>query len=226
MEELSNPIIIEFPLRGEWAVPNTPGTRIPSHGTNLFGTRFAYDFLQVDYSRKGNPCYRTSLMHYLFLGIPLNKCYCYKKEIYAPCAGTIIEIVDNFPEREKLSFYFDYRKAKNNRSTSNVKSLTGNYIILKHSNGVYVAFCHLLPASITVSVGQVVKKGEILGRIGHSGNSMFPHLHFQLMDSPNISVAKGRPCAFEQYEVFKNGQWVKVYDSIPKSTDRIRFQKF
>jgi hypothetical protein len=39
------PIIVEFPLRGEWLSPNTPGTRIPSHGTNRLGTRYAYDFI-------------------------------------------------------------------------------------------------------------------------------------------------------------------------------------
>ena len=48
MYEENKPIIIDFPLRGEWFSPNTPRTRIPSHGTNRFGTRYAYDFLQVD----------------------------------------------------------------------------------------------------------------------------------------------------------------------------------
>ena len=38
--EMNNPIIVEFPLRGEWNSPNTPGSKIPSHGTNQLGTRY------------------------------------------------------------------------------------------------------------------------------------------------------------------------------------------
>lgn len=66
MLEMSNPIIVEFPLRGEWLSPNTPGTKVPSHGTNQLGTRYAYDFIQVDWNRIGNPAYRVGLMQYLF----------------------------------------------------------------------------------------------------------------------------------------------------------------
>lgn len=48
MIDAREPIIVEFPLRGEWHSPNTPGTKIPSHGTNKLGSRYAYDFIQVD----------------------------------------------------------------------------------------------------------------------------------------------------------------------------------
>lgn len=48
-----------------------------------------------------------------------------------------------------------------------------------------------------------MNKGDLIGRIGHSGNSFFPHLHFQLMDSCDIN---GLPCAFEEYEIFQNGE--------------------
>ena len=69
MYEENKPIIIDFPLRGEWFSPNTPGTRIPSHGTNRFGTRYAYDFLQVDWKRKGHPNYQTHWLIYLIFEI-------------------------------------------------------------------------------------------------------------------------------------------------------------
>lgn len=66
-DEMYDPIIVDFPLRGEWYAPNTPGTKIPSHGTNKLGTRYAYDFIQVDWNRKGYPAYRVSLAQYLLL---------------------------------------------------------------------------------------------------------------------------------------------------------------
>src|SRR5512146_2900771 len=73
MIEAREPIIVEFPLRGEWLSPNTPGTRIPSHGTDKLGTRYAYDFIQVDWERKGWPAYRVSLARYLLFGVPLSE---------------------------------------------------------------------------------------------------------------------------------------------------------
>jgi murein DD-endopeptidase MepM/ murein hydrolase activator NlpD len=88
---------------------------------------------------------------------------------------------------------------------------------------IYAALCHLQTGSIQVTVGQSVKKGEVIGRVGHSGNSFGPHLHFQLMDSSDIATAKGLPCAFEKYEVFQNGEWQEVINDIPTDKDRIRF---
>ncbi len=173
------PIIVEFPLRGEWLAPNTPGKKVPSHGTNQLGTRYAYDFIQVDWERRGWPSYCVSLPHYLLFGVPLHKYYCWGQEIHAPCNGIIVH--------------------------------------------AYAALVHLQTGSIQVSVGQHIKKGEVIGRVGHSGNSFSPHLHFQLMDSSDILTANGLPCAFEQYELFKDGKWQKVFNGIPTDKDRIRF---
>ena len=62
---------VEFPLRGEWMAPNTPGSRIPSHGTDQLGERYAFDFLQVDWSRSVKPFYRVNPLRYLVFGVPL-----------------------------------------------------------------------------------------------------------------------------------------------------------
>jgi murein DD-endopeptidase MepM/ murein hydrolase activator NlpD len=110
-----------------------------------------------------------------------------------------------------------------NPKKDNIQSVAGNYVIIKCSNNVYAVLVHLQNGSINVSAGQTVKKGCVLGKIGHSGNSFFPHLHFQLMDSSDLLSAKGLPCAFEQYELFKNGQWEKVYNGIPADKEHIRF---
>ncbi|WP_078391057.1 M23 family metallopeptidase [Shouchella patagoniensis] len=76
-----------------------------------------------------------------------------------------------------------------------------------------------------VSVSQCVKKLEVIGRVGHSGNSFAPHLHFQLLNSSDIATANGLPVAFEQLEIFKNGIWEKVNSGIPTNKDRISFRK-
>lgn len=229
MIEMSEPIIVAFPLRGEWLSPNTPGTKIPSHGTNQLGTRYAYDFIQVDWSRKGYPAYRVSVPQYLIFGAPLNEYYCWRQEVYSPCDGIVVAAADGYEERSRTNLISDMANAYNNAQyfdpkKDDVQSVAGDYIIIEYSDNIYAALCHLQTGSIQVSVGQKVTKGDSIGKVGHSGNSYAPHLHFQLMDSSDIATANGLPCAFEEYELFKDGTWVKINNGIPTNKDRIRFQ--
>lgn len=231
MNKETEPIVIGFPLRGEWLAPNTPGARIPSHGTDRLGARYAYDFLQVDWTRKGLPNYSVHWLRYFLLGVPLNKCYCWGKEIYAPCDGTVVEAKDHRRERARAFVLSDafvaFRSARFFQpQRDDLQSVAGNYIILEceGQRSVYAAFAHLQRGSVAAAEGQRVKKGDVLGRIGHSGNSFFPHLHFQLMDGRDMAAAQGLPAAFERYEVFKNGAWETVTNGIPTDKDRIRFE--
>jgi hypothetical protein len=48
----SSPVVVAFPLRGEWAAERTPADRVPSHGTDVFGQRYAFDVVRPD-QRKG-----------------------------------------------------------------------------------------------------------------------------------------------------------------------------
>lgn len=227
INEMQEPIIVGFPLRGEWLSPTTPGTKIPSHGTNQLGTRYAYDFIQVDWERLGLPAYRGSLPQYLLRGMPLKEYYCWGQDVYSPCDGIVIQAQDGYEERERTNLRSDMINAYKNANSfdpqkDDIQSVAGNYIIIKYDSSVYAALVHLQTGSIQVSLGQNIKKGEVIGRVGHSGNSFAPHLHFQLMDSSNIAIANGIPCAFEEYELFQNGTWNKISNGIPTDKDRIR----
>ena len=228
MLEMYEPIIVQFPLRGEWLSPNTPGTKVPSHGTNQLGTRYAYDFIQVDWNRIGTPAYRVGVMQYLFSGVKLSDYYCWGQEVYSPCDGIVVVAEDGYAENEKTNLLADMSNAYKNAhyfdpEKDDIQSVAGNYVIIKYSENVYAALCHLQTGSVQVSVGQMIKKGEVIGRVGHSGNSFAPHLHFQLMDSGDITVANGVPCAFEQYEIFQDNEWQIIENGIPTDKDRIRF---
>ena len=102
-----------------------------------------------------------------------------------------------------------------------LRRVLGNHVILRH-DGFYSAFAHMTTGSVAVRVGQAVRVGDVLGRVGHTGNSTAPHLHFQLMDAVDPITARGVPCAFRAYEVERDDGWHLVERGIPLATDRIR----
>jgi murein DD-endopeptidase MepM/ murein hydrolase activator NlpD len=99
--------------------------------------------------------------------------------------------------------------------------LAGNYVIIG-SASAYALYAHLASGSVTVSKGEAVLAGQQVGRVGHTGNSTAPHLHFQLMDRADPLTANGIPCAFAAYLVHRGRDWVLVERSIPERLQRIR----
>jgi len=72
----------------------------------------------------------------------------------------------------------------------------GNYVIIKHDNDEYSLYGHMIQHSVTVKKGMKVKQGDILGKLGNTGFSFSPHLHFHLMNGSDIFEARGLPCHF------------------------------
>lgn len=221
------PVVIDFPLRGEWLAPSTPGTKIPSHGTDLLGARYAYDFVGIDPKSRKMRFYRQNTLHYLIFGVRLQDFFGWGQPIFSSTTGIVVRAEDGLPERNPVHPVRDFLIRVKNARTFNSKQmndyriLSGNFIIVESSEG-YAVYAHAQSGSIIVSQGDKVIPGQQLANVGHSGNSTAPHLHFQLMDHVDPWKAQGIPCGFHKYEVFHNGAWHLVQNGIPKATDRIR----
>jgi hypothetical protein len=82
----------------------------------------------------------------------------------------------------------------------------------------------LQPGSLTVRVGDRVSHGQVLGLLGNSGNSNFPHLQFHLTDSPSPLAADGLPFEFRYVDsdgIQANGEEVLTGGLRPSIRHRV-----
>ncbi len=213
----------DFPLRGHWSAAHSPATRIPSHGTNQLGQRYAFDLWRLDDRKHPHP---AGAMRTWLVGVRTRECYGYGEPIHAALEGKVVRARDGTEEVEWLYPAWEILKVIGNafsfRLTERlVNKIAGNHVVVE-SDVAHAFYAHMVPGSVAVTEGQTVRKGEVLGRVGSTGNSTAPHLHFQLMDRADLLTAEGVPCAFAAYDVVREGRWVRVTDGVPTITDRIR----
>jgi murein DD-endopeptidase MepM/ murein hydrolase activator NlpD len=72
----------------------------------------------------------------------------------------------------------------------------GNHVIIAHHNGLYTLYAHGQMGSICVSEGQAVKQGQQIMRVGSTGNSSGPHLHFEVRTSPGTYSCRVNPMSY------------------------------
>ncbi len=82
-----------------------------------------------------------------------------------------------------------------------LETIAGNHVVVDIGGGRWAFWAHFQPGSIKVKVGDRVKRGQVLGLVGNSGNSSEPHLHFQVQDGASPLASEGVPYAFDSFEV-------------------------
>jgi hypothetical protein len=189
-----------FPIGGSCVVGNVPFG--PGH---RFGNsqEFAIDILDIQRNDDGS--FSTSRVPSPMVIMGSDKAsdyYIYGRAVKAMAAGTVLEVSDRYPDEFGSNPQEPFEKRKERlkqylvEKGMNAESVpSGNYILIDHGNGEYARYCHLRQ-EILVKVGDQVKQGDKIGYVGNSGQSMEPHLHLELLDSPDINRANGLPIVF------------------------------
>ncbi|RKR13064.1 peptidase M23-like protein [Maribacter vaceletii] len=119
--------------------------------------------------------------------------YCFGKRLNAPGSGVVIAMINNIHDNVPGQFNRDFP--------------IGNYVIIDHENGEFSILAHFKKGSIIVSVGEMVLKGQELGKAGNSGNSSEPHLHYHMQTTADPFDGDGLPTQFINY--YANDQYVE-----------------
>jgi hypothetical protein len=108
-------------------------------------------------------------------------------EVHAPVEGRIVGKKDGIRDNVPGSLNYDQP--------------FGNYVVIERKPGVFVVLGHLRLHSIAVSVGDVVKAGDVVAHVGNSGTSTEPHLHIHAQDKKVVKTGQGFPVVFRNYAV-------------------------
>lgn len=85
----------------------------------------------------------------------------------------------------------------------------GNYVVIDHGQGEFSLLGHVKQHSVTVHVGDAVKRGQPVAQIGSSGSSNNPHLHYELRTGADLNV-EGLPSSFSGYKLILGSKVVEV----------------
>lgn len=216
-------LLVDFPLRGEWRALQTPAERVPSHGTDYFAQRYAYDFAKID--PQTNRYYPQGILKHVFRSIPASDFYCWDAPVDSCFGGRVIGVGDGWPDRQDVNLVREMARASfvpSNIRGTDYRPLTGNYVMIE-GDGHVAVYAHLKNGSIGVAMGQEVEPGEVIGSVGNSGNSTMPHLHFQVMRGADPLTAEPVFCGFREYDRHGVEGWERVVGGVPGPMERIRW---
>ena len=185
--------VLGAPLQGtDWTADNGPSLH-SHHRMGLFvaggmaqlARRYAIDWKK----------YRNGSM---FAGDArdVRSYHAYGENVLAVADGEIVQARDGMPDnipRTPAGF--------TSAVPITMENVAGNVVTIALGNGQFAQYAHLQPGSVRVKAGQRVRRGQLLGRVGNSGDARVPHLHFQVASNPDILASEGLPFLFDQYRL-------------------------
>ncbi len=116
--------------------------------------------------------------------------FAFGAEVVSVADGTVVSVREDMPDVTPNQALFAVQQPRD---------YIGNHVIVQILPEVWAVYAHLQPGSIPVREGERVTTGQLVGRLGNSGNSTAPHLHFQLSDSPDPLTSTSLPFVFDRY---------------------------
>ena len=179
------------PLRGGvWLTGNGPAAEtghrralIAVTGAATIAQRFAIDYVKVgedDQTFKGDRLKNESY-------------YAYGADAIAVADGIVIATKDSIPQ--------NIPGANSRAVPITLETVGGNHVIIDIGGGRYAFYAHLQPGSLRVKVGARVRRGQVVGLVGNSGNSTEPHLHFHMSDGVSPLGSEGIPYGVDAFEL-------------------------
>jgi murein DD-endopeptidase MepM/ murein hydrolase activator NlpD len=101
----------------------------------------------------------------------------------------------------------------------------GNAVFLRLRDGRIVFYAHVVPGSVTVRAGDRVVRGQLLGRVGNSGNSSAPHLHLHVVGRNAIFGADGLPYVFSGFDVTGRVASTEAFDRAEATGEPVRLRR-
>jgi Peptidase family M23 len=178
------PPVIGPPLAGKnWVAINGccssdsvhRNTVLPVNGHLSDTQRFAIDYMRLDDQGR--------LVH----GDPgdVRNYAAYGAQILAVADGTVKSALGSLPDQAPGSLP--------DPSAITLDTVDGNHVVLDIGGGNFAFYAHMQPGSVRVKVGDRVRRGQVLGLLGNTGNSSAPHLHFHIMNGPSVLGSDGLP---------------------------------
>jgi hypothetical protein len=180
--------VLRAPLRGSaWVAFNALGSEDHRRSLNAFDgkeripQRFAIDWMRL--GPDGRLFHDDAKSNANFYG--------YDADVLAVADGRIADLKDSLPDNAGTT-------ERSSRAIT-LENVFGNYLILDLGHGQFALYAHLQPGTLKVKLGDKVSAGQVLARLGNSGNSDAPHLHFQLVDANSGMGAEGIPYELESF---------------------------
>jgi hypothetical protein len=143
--------------------------------------RFAIDWEQIDENNT------------IVVGdtkVPANY-HIYGKPILAVADGTVVGTRDDLQDQVPGAL----------PANLPIDEADGNFVVLDIRSGLFVNYAHMRPGSVTVKLGDKVRRGDQIGEVGNTGNSQAPHLHLHVMDSASPLASDGLPYVFDGFTI-------------------------